>query len=331
MPSRVAWDAERGRLFPWYQKSYVLTEYLVINLVGIAAVTGYLASEYIYPWIRRRWSSSRLAGRLGRPGLVLTEYEEAMAEGLVLPGDLQDEPIGGLKDLIDTLESNLHLLDLQSTAGPFAGLLDPPIGILLYGPPGCGKTMLARSIARRANCAFLNVSLAAVFDKWVGETEKRVEAVFSLARKLAPTVVFFDEIDAVTRNRGAVLGDAGWTSSLKALLLSEWDGLATRRPGDPPVVVLGATNRPEDIDEAFLRRMPLRLEVPLPDAAARTDILRRILSGVGGSVDYAEVAGECEGLSGAELRELCRRAALQASREGKWMLTTSDLLKNVFI
>lgn len=158
----------------------------------------------------------------------------------------------------------------------------------------------------------------------VGETEKYVEALFSLAHKLKPCIIFIDEIDCLTRKRSAM--DRDWNASMKAQFLSLWDGLTSEAS---QIVVLGATNRREDIDEAFLRRMPLQVCIGLPDAAQRTAILKVLLSDVDlpPTFKYSIVAERSQGLSGSDLREVCRRALIAADfSDGQYAVGEYDFV-----
>jgi SpoVK/Ycf46/Vps4 family AAA+-type ATPase len=150
-----------------------------------------------------------------------------------------------------------------------------------------------------------------LFDKWVGETEKYLEALFSLARKIQPTIVFIDEIDSLTRRRSDL--DSGWNATMKSQFLSLWDGLLTDKGSQ--VVVLGATNRRQDIDEAFMRRMPLQIKLDLPNSAQRAEILRVLLSDVQVDVSLScvRLANKMDRFSGSDIREVCRRVVMEAS------------------
>jgi transitional endoplasmic reticulum ATPase len=186
--------------------------------------------------------------------------------------------------------------------------------VLLYGPPGCGKTYLVKAIAGTGKANVLSVKGAELLNKWVGESERAVRELFRRAREAAPTLVFLDEVDALAPIRGQAT-DGGTTDRVVASLLTELDGVESLRN----VVVIGATNRPDLIDTALLR--PGRLErliyVPPPDAEARTAILRASARSVplDSDVDLTALGAELAGFSAADCAALIRESALAAMRE----------------
>ncbi|PRD32367.1 UNVERIFIED_CONTAM: atad1 [Trichonephila clavipes] len=132
--------------------------------------------------------------------------------------------------------------------------------VLLHGPPGCGKTMIAKATAREAGARFINLEVSSLTDKWYGESQKLAAAVFTLAIKIQPCIIFIDEIDSFLRSRDTFDHEA--TAMMKAQFMSLWDGLIT--DPDCQVIVMGATNRPQDVDRAILRRMPSMFHIGLP-------------------------------------------------------------------
>jgi SpoVK/Ycf46/Vps4 family AAA+-type ATPase len=301
--------------------------------------------------------------------------------------------VGGLQAIGEQLQRNIILPFSRPELFAQSKLLRPPKGILLHGPPGTGKTLLARAVAREARFTFICLNPARLLSKWYGESNKFAESYFSLANKLAPSILFIDEIDCLfrTRARAGAGTEHEATSMLKAQFLSLWDGLlspsapqarAPRRappaapcrftrparaplPAPPPtslsaplsppsatlpytaapphgaaspvrasggaasahppllaracvaavqIVVIAATNSPDDVDPAVLRRLPLSFEVPLPGIDGRADVLRLLLRDepLASEIDVHELACATDGYSGSDLDQLCKTAAMRA-------------------
>ncbi|XP_037047077.1 spastin isoform X1 [Bradysia coprophila] len=197
----------------------------------------------------------------------------------------------------------------------FTGLRSPAKGLLLFGPPGNGKTLLARAVATECSATFFNISAASLTSKYVGDGEKLVRALFAIAREMQPSIIFIDEVDSLLSERSSSEHEA--SRRLKTEFLVEFDGLPSN-PESDRVVVLAATNRPQELDEAALRRFPKRVYVSLPDLNTRELLLKRLLAKQGSplSADAAKRLAVCtEGYSGSDLTALAKDAALEPIRE----------------
>jgi SpoVK/Ycf46/Vps4 family AAA+-type ATPase len=225
------------------------------------------------------------------------------------------EDVAGLEDAKRLLNEAVVLPVLVPELFRAQGGIRPWKGVLLYGPPGTGKTLLAKAVATASKLTFFNMSSSTLLMKHFGESEKMVKTLFQVARHYSPSVVFFDEIDALMGSRGDT-GDSGGGSAevmrrVRAEMLSQIDGLHDGN-AESRVVVIATTNCPWDVDEAMRRRLEKRIYVPLPDAATRTNMIRQCCKSaeIDNSVDYAAVSAQCEGLSGADISVLCREALM---------------------
>ena len=219
--------------------------------------------------------------------------------------------VGGL----DTVKERLReAVEWPLSYGPLfeAAATDPPAGVLLHGPPGTGKTLLARAIAGESDVNFISVAGPEILDRYVGESEEAIRDLFERARQTAPTIVFFDEIDAIATARGDT---HEVTERVVSQLLAELDAVADH----PSLVVLAATNRKDALDPALLRpgRLEQHIEVPNPDETARREILGVHTADrpLAADVDLDALASETAGFSGAELESVFRSAAMRAIRD----------------
>jgi transitional endoplasmic reticulum ATPase len=258
---------------------------------------------------------SKLIVEMGDLEQALRDVQpSALREVLVEVPDVRWSDIGGLgelkKQLQEAVEWPLKYPDLFEQTGA-----KPPKGILLYGPPGTGKTMMAKAVANESEANFISIKGPELLSKWVGESESGVREVFRKARQAAPTIIFFDEIDAVAPVRGSGLGDTNVTERVVSQLLTELDGIEELQK----VVVIAATNRPDIVDPALLRagRFDRVLEVPPPDITARLDILKIHTSKnpLDKDVDLKGVAEKTEGYTGADLAGLASAAVMMALEE----------------
>lgn len=214
--------------------------------------------------------------RLGRWVDTEGQYEDIVAAEMVISPEQIDvalKDVGGLQSVISRLRNGV-LLPLSKPELFKGSYLRPARGVLLYGPPGTGKTMLAKALAKESGACFMNVRASTIQSKWFGDTQKLVAAIFSLADKIAPCIIFIDEVDALLGRRKDNEHEA--MTSMKTEFMQLWDGLLTNM--NAPVTVLAATNRPYELDDAVLRRFSIQVEVPLPDVGQRESIMKLMVA-----------------------------------------------------
>jgi transitional endoplasmic reticulum ATPase len=250
----------------------------------------------------------------------MADFTDALAE--VEPSGLREvavevpnvrwDEVGGLEDIKTALQECIAWPMSQPQLFQHVGLR-PPHGILLYGPPGNGKTLVVKALASQSNLNFISVKGPELLSKYVGESERGVRELFARARQAAPCIVFLDEVDALVPRRG-LHNDSPVTDRVVSQLLTEIDGIEALKD----VWVIAATNRPDMLDDALLRpgRLDYRLEVPTPDQQGREAVLAVHLRGkpVAAGVEIAALAERTAGMSAAEARFMCDRAAMNALR-----------------
>ena len=236
----------------------------------------------------------------------------AMREVHVTKSKIKWDDIGGLDEAKRALKEAVELPLKNPEIFKEVGV-KPPKGILLYGPPGTGKTLLAKAVASEADANFIYIKGPELVSKWVGESEKRIREIFKKARQVAPSVIFFDEFDSISKVRGSSLTDA--TERMVNQLLTELDGIEELEN----VVVIAATNRPDLIDPSLLRpgRIDLKIEIPVPSEKSRAEIFkvhtRRMP--LSKNINLNDYVKKTEGWTGAEIANLCREAGMNAIRE----------------
>lgn len=242
------------------------------------------------------------------------DYELIIASHIVVPSEIKESwrDIAGLDGVISEIQESVVLPVRHRHLLNSSKLWQAPKGVLLHGPPGCGKTLIAKATAKEGGMRFINLDVAILTDKWYGESQKLASAVFTLALKIQPCIIFIDEIDSLLRSRNS--NDHEATAMMKTQFMMLWDGLSTN--SNATVIVMGATNRPQDLDKAIIRRMPAQFHIGLPNVEQRLQILKLILANenLDGNIDFQNVAQQTSGFSGADLMEMCRNASVYCVR-----------------
>ncbi|KAI5065916.1 hypothetical protein GOP47_0018540 [Adiantum capillus-veneris] len=249
-------------------------------------------------------------------GLVENVHEKSLASSVILAQEIgvKFDEVGALENVKSTLNELIVLPLKRPELFRKGNLRKTCKGVLLFGPPGTGKTLIAKAVATEAGANFINVSAASITSKWYGEDEKLVWALFALAKKLSPAVIFVDEVDSLLGSRNDTTeGEA--SRRIKTEFMAAWDGLQSNE--SEQILIFAATNRPFDLDDAVIRRLPRRILVDLPNAENRAKILRIILASedLDSTFSYESLALQTEGYSGSDLKNLCVTAAYVPIRE----------------
>ena len=309
-------------------KKISLKEFAQITHGFVGADISAVAREAAMSALRRYLPKIDLESEIIDPELLeqievtKNDFEEALKE--VLPSAIREvfvevpnvtwDQVGGLEklkqQLIEAVDWPLSNPTIFSRMG-----IRPPRGILLYGPPGCGKTLLARAVATESKANFISIKGPELLSKWVGESEKAIREVFRKAKMAAPCIVFFDEFDSIAPSRGRYTSDSGVSEKVLSQFLTELDGLEVMKD----IVVIAATNRPDILDPALIRpgRIDRILLVHPPEEKARLEILKIFTKDMPlvANLKIEKLVEITEGFSGADIETWCREAAMIALRE----------------
>ncbi|KAK7258075.1 hypothetical protein RIF29_32494 [Crotalaria pallida] len=248
--------------------------------------------------------------------LAKDEFESNFISAVVPSEEIgvKFDDIGALEDVKKALNELVILPMRRPELFSRGNLLRPCKGILLFGPPGTGKTLLAKALATEAGANFISITGSTLTSKWFGDAEKLTKALFSFASKLAPVIIFVDEVDSLLGARGGAFEHEA-TRRMRNEFMAAWDGLRSKE--NQRILILGATNRPFDLDDAVIRRLPRRIYVDLPDAENRMKILRIVLAqeNLVPDFEYDKLAKLTEGYSGSDLKNLCIAAAYRPVQE----------------
>ena len=259
----------------------------------------------------------------------LGKHEKRFLPSLIQPGQVKVkfEDIGALDSAKEVLKEVITMPIKRPELFSVGILKESVSGVLLFGPPGTGKSLLAKAVAAECGASFLAVNLSTIFDMWVGEGEKNVKGMFSLARKIAPCVIFIDEVDALLQARSMSPYTRSGQLEVINEFMSEWDGINSGLNNG--IIIMAATNRPFALDDAVLRRLPRRIMIDLPDEAARNKILSLLLKEdtVHEDIKIEDIAKRTSGYSGSDLKNLCQAAAFASRRREELTIRMEDFEK----
>ncbi|KQK18893.1 hypothetical protein BRADI_1g45297v3 [Brachypodium distachyon] len=268
--------------------------------------------------IRRLKEQEALSEKLSENMKILAkdDFERNFISAVVPPHEIgvKFDDIGALEDVKKTLDELVTLPMRRPELFSHGNLLRPCKGILLFGPPGTGKTLLAKALATEAGANFISITGSSLTSKWFGDAEKLTKALFSFASRLAPVIIFVDEVDSLLGARGGTFEHEA-TRRMRNEFMAAWDGLRSKEK--QRILILGATNRPFDLDDAVIRRLPRRIYIDLPDAQNRMKILKILLAkeNLESEFGFDELANATEGYSGSDLKNLCIAAAYRPVHE----------------
>ncbi|OIW08832.1 hypothetical protein TanjilG_16413 [Lupinus angustifolius] len=305
---------------------HVNTDDVILTKQKAEKVVGWAKNHYLSSCLLPSVKGERLClPRERASNLILISVNQSLAKdefesnfiSAVVPSDeigVKFDDIGALEDVKKALNELVILPMRRPELFSRGNLLRPCKGILLFGPPGTGKTLLAKALATEAGANFISITGSTLTSKWFGDAEKLTKALFSFASKLAPVIIFVDEVDSLLGARGGSFEHEA-TRRMRNEFMAAWDGLRSKE--NQRILILGATNRPFDLDDAVIRRLPRRIYIDLPDAENRMKILRIVLAqeNLVPDFEYDKLAKLTEGYSGSDLKNLCIAAAYRPVQE----------------
>ncbi|XP_050375400.1 uncharacterized protein LOC126792927 isoform X1 [Argentina anserina] len=298
-----------------WAKSHYLSSCLVPSIKGDRLQLPRESLEVAISRLKEQENLSRKPSQ-NLKNLAKDEYESNFVSAVVPPGEIgvRFDDVGALEEVKKALNELVILPMRRPELFSHGNLLRPCKGILLFGPPGTGKTLLAKALATEAGANFISITGSTLTSKWFGDAEKLTKALFSFASKLAPVIIFVDEVDSLLGARGGSFEHEA-TRRMRNEFMAAWDGL--RSKDSQRILILGATNRPFDLDDAVIRRLPRRIYVDLPDVENRKKILSIFLAqeNLEPGFPFEKLSEATEGYSGSDLKNLCIAAAYRPVQE----------------
>ncbi|CAO1947569.1 unnamed protein product [Urochloa humidicola] len=306
---------QRAEMVVGWARSHYLSSSVNPSIKGDKLIIPRESLDLAIGRLKEQEASNKMASK-NMTMLAKDEYESNFISAVVPPNEIgvKFDDIGALEDVKKTLDELVTLPMRRPELFSHGNLLRPCKGILLFGPPGTGKTLLAKALATEAGANFISITGSTLTSKWFGHSEKLTKALFSFASRLAPVIIFVDEVDSLLGARGGA-NEHEATRRMRNEFMAAWDGLRSKE--NQRILILGATNRPFDLDDAVIRRLPRRILVDLPDAKNRMKILKILLAKENLEPDFGfdELANVTEGYSGSDLKNLCIAAAYRPVHE----------------